>query len=73
MRIGWRGYADRFRNKRRRDSGAMKDLRNELQDSLDEIAIHVDAVLDEWLAVADNGKPHLLIRCSQYLANGLVI
>jgi hypothetical protein len=49
-------YADRSSNKRRRDSGAIKDLRNELQDTLDEIAIHVDAVLDEWLVVADNGK-----------------
>ncbi|KAG2415467.1 hypothetical protein HFD88_006658 [Aspergillus terreus] len=42
------------KNKRRRDSGAIKDLRNGLQDTLDEIAIHVDAVLDEWLVVADN-------------------
>ncbi|KAL4894005.1 107-domain-containing protein [Aspergillus ambiguus] len=42
------------KNKRRRDSGAIKNLRNELQDTLDEIAIHVDAVLDEWLVMADN-------------------
>ncbi|RHZ53342.1 hypothetical protein CDV55_100183 [Aspergillus turcosus] len=38
------------KSKRRRDSGAIKDLRDELQYSLDEISVHVDAVLDEWLA-----------------------
>jgi nuclear pore complex protein Nup107 len=36
-----------FRSKRRRDSGAIKDLRDELQYTLDEISMHVDAVLDD--------------------------
>ncbi|EAW07749.1 nucleoporin Nup84/Nup107 family protein [Aspergillus clavatus NRRL 1] len=40
------------KNKRRRDSGAIKDLRDELQERLDEIGVHVDAVLDEWLSTA---------------------
>ncbi|KAH1627953.1 hypothetical protein KXX21_000658 [Aspergillus fumigatus] len=45
------------KSKRRRDSGAVKDLRDELQDTLDEISMHVDAVLDEWLtAPADEAE-----------------
>jgi nuclear pore complex protein Nup107 len=45
-----------FRSKRRRDSGAIKDLRDELQYTLDEISMHVDAVLDEWLTAPADGK-----------------
>ncbi|KAF4208003.1 hypothetical protein CNMCM8980_005888 [Aspergillus fumigatiaffinis] len=45
------------KSKRRRDSGAIKDLRDELQYTLDEISMHVDAVLDEWLtAPADEAE-----------------
>ncbi|KAF9890267.1 Nucleoporin nup84 [Aspergillus nanangensis] len=42
------------KNKRRRDSGTIKNLRLELQEALDDIAVHVDAVLDEWLVVAED-------------------
>ncbi|KAI9928847.1 Nucleoporin nup84 [Aspergillus wentii] len=40
------------KNKRRRDSGAIMELRQGLQEALDEIAYHVDAMLDEWLIQA---------------------
>lgn len=45
-----------IRNRRRRDSGTARALLEELQESLDEIGIHVDAVLDEWLVPAADGK-----------------
>ncbi|THC96345.1 hypothetical protein EYZ11_004160 [Aspergillus tanneri] len=37
------------KNRRRRDSGTIQDLQEELQEALDDIAVHIDAVLDEWL------------------------
>ncbi|PKY09037.1 nuclear pore complex protein An-Nup84 [Aspergillus campestris IBT 28561] len=40
--------------KHRRDSGAIKDLRGELQDALDEIGMHIDSMLDDWLIVGEN-------------------
>ncbi|KAI9038731.1 nucleoporin Nup84/Nup107 family protein [Aspergillus affinis] len=43
------------KTKHRRDSGTIHDLREALQEALDEIAVHVDAVLDEWLTIAANG------------------
>ena len=43
------------RPRHRRDSGAIKDLRGELQDALDEIGMHIDAMLDDWLIVGENG------------------
>ncbi|KAE8325534.1 107-domain-containing protein [Aspergillus sergii] len=42
------------KNKRRRDSGTIKNLKDELQESLDEVSIHVDALLDEWLMGAED-------------------
>lgn len=49
------------RNRRRRDTGTTKNLRVELQEALDEIGMHVDAILDEWLIPADNGTPLLCL------------
>lgn len=48
-----------YRNKRRRDSGTIKNLKDELQESLDEVSVHVDALLDEWLMGAEDGKASL--------------
>ncbi|GMG28167.1 unnamed protein product [Aspergillus oryzae var. brunneus] len=42
------------KNKRRRDSGTIKNLKDELQESLDEVSVHVDALLDEWLMGAED-------------------
>ncbi|KAL4790198.1 107-domain-containing protein, partial [Aspergillus venezuelensis] len=40
--------------KRRRDSGTLKNLVEELQDALDGVSIHIDAVLYDWLIGAQN-------------------
>ncbi|PYH99387.1 nuclear pore complex protein An-Nup84 [Aspergillus ellipticus CBS 707.79] len=46
---------DKFeRNRRRRDSGTLKDMREELQEALDETSLHVDIMLDEWLVGSEN-------------------
>ncbi|KAE8355571.1 107-domain-containing protein [Aspergillus coremiiformis] len=42
------------KNKRRCDSGTIKDLKDELQESLDEISVHIDALLDVWLMDAED-------------------
>ncbi|KAL4925837.1 nucleoporin Nup84/Nup107 family protein [Aspergillus undulatus] len=40
--------------KRRRDSGTVKNLVEELQDALDGVSLHIDAVLYDWLVSAQN-------------------
>lgn len=59
------------RSRRRRDSGAIKDLRDELQYTLDEISVHVDAVLDEWLTAPADGK--LFLPRHRNLANEFLV
>ncbi|KAF7585703.1 Nucleoporin nup84 [Aspergillus hancockii] len=46
------------KNKRRRDSGTIKHLKDELQDALDEISVHIDVVLDDWLTGAEDETEH---------------
>ncbi|KAF5854945.1 Nucleoporin nup84 [Aspergillus alliaceus] len=41
--------------KRRRDTGTVKHLKDDLQEALDEVSVHVDALLDEWLMGAEDG------------------
>ncbi|KAL4916215.1 107-domain-containing protein [Aspergillus aurantiobrunneus] len=40
--------------KRRRDSGTLKALMEELQDALDGVSLHIDAILYDWLVSAKN-------------------
>ncbi|KKK15621.1 hypothetical protein ARAM_006878 [Aspergillus rambellii] len=42
------------KTKRRRDSGTVKGLKADLQDALDEVSQHIDAVLYEWLINAQD-------------------
>ncbi|KAL2829560.1 107-domain-containing protein [Aspergillus pseudoustus] len=42
------------KTKRRRDSGTIKGLRDELQDALDGVSVHIDAVLYDWLVSAQD-------------------
>ncbi|KAL4780475.1 107-domain-containing protein [Aspergillus varians] len=42
--------------KRRRDSGTLKGLLEDLQDALDGVSLHIDAVLYDWLVNAQDGK-----------------
>lgn len=44
------------RNRRRRDSGTTKNLLVALEEALDEVGMHVDSLLGEWLLATDNGK-----------------
>ncbi|KAL3480168.1 107-domain-containing protein [Aspergillus californicus] len=44
------------KNKRRRDSGTLKNLRDELQDALDQVSISVDAVLYDFLLSPHDNK-----------------
>jgi nuclear pore complex protein Nup107 len=44
------------KTKRRRDSGTIKGLRDELQDALDGVSVHIDAVLYDWLVSAQDRK-----------------
>lgn len=55
-RITYWGLTDMVRNRRRRDSGTARTLLEELQESLDEVGMHVDSVLDEWLIPDTDGK-----------------
>ncbi|KAI2839433.1 hypothetical protein CBS11350_7499 [Aspergillus niger] len=41
-------------NKRRRDSGMLKDLREGLQEALDDTSVQIDVMLDEWLVNYEN-------------------
>lgn len=51
------GVCEKIDNsKRRRDSGTIKNLLAELQDALDGVSVHIDAVLYDWLISGQNGK-----------------
>ncbi|KAE8145807.1 107-domain-containing protein [Aspergillus avenaceus] len=41
------------KNKHRRDTGTIKDLREELQESLNDVSVHIDGVMDFWLTSAE--------------------
>lgn len=48
-------------SKRRRDSGTIKNLLAELQDALDGVSVHIDAVLYDWLISGQSGKHFALM------------
>lgn len=48
------------RNRRRRDSGTTRNLLVALEEALDEVGMHVDSLLGEWLIPAVNGKHFIL-------------
>lgn len=50
------------KTKHRRDSGTVKDLRDELQDALDTVSHHIDNILYDWLIYHSNGKTNLVSR-----------
>lgn len=51
------GVCEKIDNgKRRRDSGTLKNLLAELQEALDGVSVHIDAVLYDWLISGQNGK-----------------
>lgn len=56
------------RTRRRRDSGTTRNLLVALEEALDEVGMHVDSLLGEWLIPATDGKHQLLIS---YIARKL--
>jgi nuclear pore complex protein Nup107 len=45
--------------KRRRDSGTIKGIKEEVHDALDAISVHIDNILYDWLVTPRDGKSYL--------------